>query len=50
MSSEGIAFDGNGRLWAVSEAGARHFYDQSWMALIMPFYPLVFAIDPARLQ
>jgi hypothetical protein len=47
---EGIAFDGNGRLWAVSEAGARHFYDQSWMSLIMPFYPLVFAIDPARLE
>jgi sugar lactone lactonase YvrE len=47
---EGIAFDGNGRLWAVSEAGARHFYDQSWLALVMPFYPLVFAIDPARLQ
>ena len=47
---EGIAFDGNGRLWAVSEAGARHFYDQSWMSLIMPFYPLVFAIGPARLE
>ncbi len=46
---EGIAFDGTGRLWAVSEAGARHFYDQSWMALVMPFYPLVFAIDPAAL-
>ena len=47
---EGIAFDGNGRLWAVSEAGARHFYDQSWMALVMPFYPLIFAIDPGRLE
>jgi sugar lactone lactonase YvrE len=47
---EGIAFDGNGRLWAVSEAGARHFYDQTWMSLIMPFYPLVFAIDPVRLE
>jgi sugar lactone lactonase YvrE len=47
---EGIAFDGAGRLWAVSEAGARHFYDQSWMALVMPFYPLIFAIDPGRLE
>jgi sugar lactone lactonase YvrE len=47
---EGIAFDGAGRLWAVSEAGARHFHDQSWLALVMPFYPLVFAIDPARLE
>ena len=47
---EGIAFDGAGRLWAVSEAGVRHFYDQSWMALVMPFYPLVFAINPARLE
>jgi sugar lactone lactonase YvrE len=47
---EGIAFDGAGRLWAVSEAGARHFYDQSWMALVIPFYPLIFAIDPARLE
>ena len=47
---EGIAFDATGRLWAVSEAGVRHFHDQSWMALVMPFYPLVFAIDPPRLQ
>jgi sugar lactone lactonase YvrE len=47
---EGIAFDGAGRLWAVSEAGARHFHDQSWLALVMPFYPLIFAIDPARLE
>ncbi len=47
---EGIAFDGTGRLWAVSEAGARHFHDQSWMALVMPFHPLIFAIDPARLE
>jgi hypothetical protein len=47
---EGIAFDGAGRLWAVSEAGARHFHDQSWMALVLPFHPLIFAIDPARLE
>jgi sugar lactone lactonase YvrE len=47
---EGIAFDGTGRLWAVSEAGARHFHDQNWMALVLPFHPLVFAIDPALLQ
>jgi sugar lactone lactonase YvrE len=46
---EGIAFDAAGRLWAVSEAGARHYYD-SWRGLVLPFYPLIVAIDPARLQ
>jgi sugar lactone lactonase YvrE len=46
---EGIAFDAAGRLWAVSEAGARHYYD-SWRAMVLPFYPLIFAIDPERLQ
>ena len=46
---EGIAFDETGRLWAVSEAGARHYYE-GWRALVLPFYPLIFAIDPARLQ
>ena len=47
---EGIAFDQGGLLWAVSEAGARHVYDNFWAALVMPFFPLVFAIDTARLE
>jgi hypothetical protein len=47
---EGIAFDRDGLLWAVSEAGARHVYDNFLAALVMPFFPLVFAIDPARLE
>ena len=47
---EGIAFDPQGRLWAVSEAGARHIYDNFLASLVMPFFPLVFAIDPARLE
>jgi hypothetical protein len=41
---EGIAFDPRGRLWAVSEAGSRH------LPLRYPFFPLVFRLDPARLQ
>jgi hypothetical protein len=47
---EGIAFDESGLLWAVSEAGARHVYENFLAALVMPFFPLVFAIDPARLE
>ncbi len=47
---EGIAFDRAGLLWAVSEAGARHVYDHFFAALIMPFFPLVFAIDPELLE
>jgi hypothetical protein len=47
---EGIAFDRDGLLWAVSEAGARHIYDNFFAALVMPFFPLVFAIDTARLE
>jgi hypothetical protein len=47
---EGIAFDQGGLLWAVSEAGARHVYENFLAALVMPFFPLVFAIDPARLE
>ncbi|HVB16325.1 MAG TPA: hypothetical protein VNF04_07325, partial [Stellaceae bacterium] len=47
---EGIAFDREGRLWAVSEAGARHTYDGFFAALVTPFFPLVFAIDPQRLE
>jgi sugar lactone lactonase YvrE len=46
---EGLAFDAAGRLWAVSEAGARHYYE-GWRALVLPFYPLIFAIDPDRLR
>ena len=46
---EGIAFDADGRLWAVSEAGARHYYD-SWRGLVLPFYPLIFALDTERLE
>jgi hypothetical protein len=40
---EGIAFDERGRLWAISEAGARHL---PWH---YPFFPLIFRLDPARL-
>lgn len=47
---EGIAFDQAGRLWAVSEAGARHDYDHPVINWFQTFYPLVFAIDTARLQ
>jgi sugar lactone lactonase YvrE len=47
---EGIAFDQGGLLWAVSEAGARHVYDNFLAALVMPFFPLVFAIDPKLLE
>jgi len=46
---EGIAFAADGRLWAVSEAGARHYYD-GWRAVVLPFYPLIVAIDPDRLE
>ncbi len=41
---EGIAFDRAGRLWCVSEAGARH------LPLRHPFFPLIFRLDPARLS
>ncbi|HEX3953956.1 MAG TPA: hypothetical protein VHW90_10315 [Stellaceae bacterium] len=47
---EGIAFDATGHLWAVSEAGARHFYDNVFARLVTPFFPLVFRLDPARLE
>ena len=47
---EGIAFDGDGVLWAVSETGARHVYDNFFAALVTPFFPLVFAIDVSRLE
>jgi hypothetical protein len=41
---EDIAFDGAGRLWASSEAGSRRW--SGWST----FYPLVFAINVARLR
>jgi hypothetical protein len=40
---EGIAFDPVGRLWAVSEAGARH------SPLRYPFFPMIFRLDLGRL-
>jgi hypothetical protein len=40
---EGIAFDDQGRLWGVSEDGARHL---PWH---YPFFPVIFRLDPKRL-
>lgn len=40
---EGIAFDPEGRLWAVSEAGARHFPGH------YPFFPVIFRLDLSRM-
>jgi hypothetical protein len=48
--TEGIAFGNAGRLWAVSEAGSRHTYDYPVLRLFQPFFPLVFALDPSRLE
>jgi sugar lactone lactonase YvrE len=47
---EGIAFDADGLLWVVSEAGARHTYDNPFVPWVTPFFPLVFALDPLRLE
>ena len=41
---EDISFSPDGGLWAVSEAGSRR-----WLAW-PTFYPLIFRLDPARLQ
>ena len=41
---EGISFDASGRLWAVSEAGARHI---PWR---YPFFPVIFRLDIERLN
>ena len=46
---EGIAFEAAGSLWAVSEAGARHYYE-GWRGFVLPFYPLIVAIDRERLN
>ena len=48
--AEGLAFDPADRLWAVSEAGARHYYDRPLIGLLDPFFPLIFTIDVARLE
>ena len=40
---EGIAFDDTGGLWAVSEAGARHFPGH------YPFFPVIFRLDLNRM-
>ena len=40
---EGISFDSDGGIWAVSEAGARH---NRW---ISPFFPVIFRLDINRL-
>ena len=47
---EGIAFDRAGLMWAVSEAGSKHDYSNFFAALVIPFFPLVFEIDPQRLE
>lgn len=49
-ATEGIAFGRGRRLWAVSEAGARRFYESLPTRLLFPFHPLIYAIDIARLQ
>jgi hypothetical protein len=41
---EGIAFDREGRLWAVSEAGAKKYL--KWRL----HFPVIFAIDPSKLE
>jgi hypothetical protein len=41
---EGISFDPDGRMWAVSEAGARH---NRWVS---PFFPVIFRLDIGRLE
>jgi streptogramin lyase len=41
---EDLSFDSQGRLWAVSEAGAGRHRD--WPT----YYPLIFAFDPAKLK
>ena len=49
-ATEGIAFDAAGRLWAVSEAGARRFHDVFMVGRLLPFYPLVYAVDTTALR
>ena len=41
---EGIAFDSEGRLWAVSEAGAKKYLH--WPQ----HFPVIFEIDVAKLR
>lgn len=47
---QGIAFDSAGLLWVVSEAGVRHDYDNFFIRQVTAFFPLVFTIDPAKLE
>ena len=42
---EGIAFDDEGRLWAISEAGSRKYHNGR-----DPDFPFIFTIDPAKLK
>ena len=49
-ATEGIAFGNAGRLWAVSEAGSRHIFDHPFLDLFQTFFPLVFTLDPSRLE
>lgn len=44
IGMEGLAFDAQGALWSVSEAGSLRW--QRWGV----YYPVLFRIDPARLQ
>lgn len=46
---EGINFDSKRTLWAVSEAGARHNFDLPMAAVFVPFYPIIFDLDLAKL-
>lgn len=41
---EDLSFDASGRLWTLSEAGSRRW--NGWTT----YFPLVFALDPARLR
>jgi hypothetical protein len=39
-----------GNCGAVSEAASRHIYDDPFLGLFEPFFPLVFALDLSRLE
>jgi len=49
LGIEGISFDGSGNMWAVSEAGARHFYPPL-LSMFIPFYPVIFEIGVQNLR
>lgn len=48
--TEGIGFAKDARLWAVSEAGARRFFNILFVGPFLPFNPLIYAIDLTLLQ